>query len=42
MDQNTDWARQYFTEEQMQRMQELSERAYTPEARAKLAARGGL
>jgi hypothetical protein len=36
---NTDWARQYFTDEQLRQMQELSERSYTEGARAKLAAR---
>jgi DNA-binding transcriptional MerR regulator len=36
---NTDWAKQYFTEEQLRQMQELSERSYTEGARARLAAR---
>jgi DNA-binding transcriptional MerR regulator len=39
MDQNNEWAKQYFTEEQLQRMQELSQQSYTDSARAKLAAR---
>jgi DNA-binding transcriptional MerR regulator len=40
MDQNTnDWAKQYFSEEQLRRMQELSEQSYTEGARAKLATR---
>jgi len=36
---NTDWAKQYFSDEQLQQMQELSDRSYTEDARAKLAAR---
>jgi hypothetical protein len=39
MEQNNAWAKQYFTEEQLQRMQELSQQSYTESARARLAAR---
>ena len=40
MDENTnDWAKQYFSDEQLRRIQELSEQSYNANARAKLAAR---
>jgi MerR family transcriptional regulator, thiopeptide resistance regulator len=39
MDQNNDWAKQYFTDEQLQKMRELSEQSYSEGARAKMAAR---
>ncbi len=39
MDQNNNWAKQYFTEEQLQKMQELSEQSYSEGAKAKMAAR---
>jgi DNA-binding transcriptional MerR regulator len=40
MDQNSnDWATRYFNEEQLKRMQELSEQSYSESARAKLASR---
>ena len=40
MDQHSnDWAKQYFSDEQLARMSELSERSYSESARAKLAAR---
>ncbi len=39
MDQNNDWAKQYFTEEQLRKMRELSEQSYSEGARAKLASR---
>ncbi len=39
MSQNSDWAKQYFTEEQLQKMQELSQQSYSERARAKLASR---
>ncbi|MBA2681275.1 MAG: MerR family transcriptional regulator [Ktedonobacteraceae bacterium] len=38
MEQKKDWQEKYFTPEQQQMMQRLSEQAYTPEARQKLAA----
>ena len=37
MEQNKDWVKKYFTQEQMDQMQELSESAYSDEARAKMA-----
>ena len=40
MQQQQDWVSKYFTPEQRERMQRLSEEAYSEEARAKLAARG--
>ena len=40
MEQNNDWAKKYFTPEQAQKMQELSESAYSDQAKAKIAARG--
>lgn len=38
--QHTEWHRKYFTAEQLQTLNELGERSYTPEARAKLEVRG--
>jgi DNA-binding transcriptional MerR regulator len=40
MQQQNDWVNKYLTPEQQQTMQELSEKAYSEEARRKLAARG--
>ncbi len=40
MDQNKEWVNKYFTPEQQQQMQKLSEQAYTDEARQRLASRG--
>jgi MerR family transcriptional regulator, thiopeptide resistance regulator len=40
MEQNKDWANKYFTPEQLQKMQELGEGAYSDEARRKIAERG--
>jgi MerR family transcriptional regulator, thiopeptide resistance regulator len=40
MEQQNTWHKKYFTDEQLQTMQELGERSYTPEARAKLESRG--
>ena len=40
MQQQNDWVHKYLTPEQRQAMQELSEQAYSEEARQKLAARG--
>lgn len=40
MQQQNDWVSKYLTPEQQQAMERLSEQAYTPEARRKLAARG--
>ena len=40
MQQQNDWVSKYFTPEQQQTMQELSEASYSEEARQKLAARG--
>lgn len=40
MQQQSAWVRKYFTPEQQQTMQELGEKAYSEEARQKLAARG--
>ncbi len=36
MEQKTDWIKKHFTEEQLRKMEELSESAYTPAAREKL------
>lgn len=38
MDQKSDWVKKYFTDEQIRKMQELSESAYSPEARQQFAA----
>jgi DNA-binding transcriptional MerR regulator len=40
MEQNTEWVKKYFTDEQMKTMQNLSESSYSEEAREKLAQRG--
>jgi hypothetical protein len=40
MEQKKEWARKYFTDEQLQKMDELSQSSYSPEARQKLAQRG--
>ena len=40
MQQQNDWVNKYLTPEQQQTMQDLSEKAYSDEARQKLAARG--
>ncbi len=40
MTQNSDWAKKYFTEEQLQQMNDLSRSSYTEEDRQKLAERG--
>lgn len=40
MEQNRDWVNKYFTPEQLEQMQSLSEQSYSDEARAKLAERG--
>jgi DNA-binding transcriptional MerR regulator len=40
MQQKNDWVNKYFTPEQQQQMQKLSESAYSEQARQKLAARG--
>jgi DNA-binding transcriptional MerR regulator len=40
MQQKKDWVNKYFTPEQQQKMQKLSESAYSEQARQKLAARG--
>jgi DNA-binding transcriptional MerR regulator len=37
MSQTNDWRKKYFSDEQLQRMEELSKRSYTEEQRAKLA-----
>jgi DNA-binding transcriptional MerR regulator len=39
MEQNKDWAKKYFTPEQLDRMQSLSDQSYSDEAQAKIAAR---
>ena len=39
MEQNKDWAKKYFTPEQLDRMQNLSDQSYSEEAQAKIAAR---
>jgi hypothetical protein len=41
MEQNTEWVKKHFTEEQLAKMSELGEQAYSPEAREKLAQRQG-
>ena len=40
MEQNKDWAKKYFTPEQLEQMQHLSEESYSDEARERMAARG--
>jgi DNA-binding transcriptional MerR regulator len=40
MDQNNDWVKKYFTPEQQQQMNNLSQASYSEEARNALAARG--
>jgi len=40
MEQHNSWHKKYFTDEQLETMQELGEQSYTPEARAKLESRG--
>lgn len=39
MEQNKDWAEKYFTPEQLEQMQSLSEQSYSDEARERLAGR---
>jgi DNA-binding transcriptional MerR regulator len=39
MEQNKDWAKKYFTPEQLDRMQSLSDQSYSAEAQAKIAVR---
>ena len=41
MEQNRDWVKKYFTPEQLEQMQGLSEQSYSEEAREKMAARMG-
>lgn len=40
LEQQNTWHKKYFTDDQLQTMQELGEQSYTPEARAKLESRG--
>ena len=40
MEQQNTWHKKYFTDEQLQTMQELGEKSYSPEARAKIESRG--
>lgn len=40
MEQDKDWVKKYLTDEQRQMMEELSKKAYSEEARRKIAARG--
>ncbi|MFN8537819.1 MAG: MerR family transcriptional regulator [Thermomicrobiales bacterium] len=40
MEQHNSWHKKYFTDEQLETMQELGEQSYTPAARAKLESRG--
>lgn len=40
MDQNTEWQKKYFTDEQLRTMEELSRTSYSEEARKRLEARG--
>src|SRR5215207_3727964 len=40
MEQNKDWAKKYFTPEQLEQMQRLSEQSYSDEARERMGARG--
>lgn len=39
MEQNTDWRKKYFTDEQLKTMEEISQKSYTAEASARLDAR---
>jgi DNA-binding transcriptional MerR regulator len=39
MEQNNDWAKKYFTPEQLEKMRELGDQSYTEDAKQKLAAR---
>jgi MerR family transcriptional regulator, thiopeptide resistance regulator len=39
MEQKNDWVKKYFTDEQLRKMEELGQSAYSPEAREHLAAR---
>jgi DNA-binding transcriptional MerR regulator len=41
MEQQNDWVKKHFTDEQLRKMEELSQSSYSPEARQKLAQRGG-
>jgi DNA-binding transcriptional MerR regulator len=41
MEQKPEWVRKYFTEEQLRKLEELGQGAYSPGARETLAARGG-
>lgn len=41
MEQKSEWVQKYFTEEQLRKMEELSQGAYSPEARETLARRSG-
>lgn len=41
MEQSTEWVKKYFTEEQLQKMGELGQTSYSPEAQQKLAERSG-
>lgn len=41
MEQNRDWVKKYFTPEQQEQMQHLSEQAYSAESQARLRARAG-
>ena len=40
MEQNKDWVKKYFTPEQLQQMEKLSEQSYSEEARQSLSSRG--
>jgi DNA-binding transcriptional MerR regulator len=40
MEKKTDWVKKHFTDQQLQKMEELSQTAYTTEAREKLAQHG--
>jgi DNA-binding transcriptional MerR regulator len=40
VEQQTDWVKKYFTEEQIQKMAEMGQTAYSPEASQKLSRRG--
>jgi hypothetical protein len=40
MEKKTDWLKKHFTEQQFQKMEEISQAAYTPEALQKLQPRG--
>jgi hypothetical protein len=41
MEQKTEWVKKYFTDEQLQKMNELGRESYSEEAAQKLAQRGG-